>query len=168
MTAIKINPARLPYRGEPTRDRKPSTSIPQDAVIVKVKKTAIKINLPHTRAFRIKNRSTMWTKEQEQTAYEMWDNGKPIEEIAKAVNRSAAAVDKRLWTICKNRGADRIRRRANIYTADEIAELIRLHNAGKDAQEISERLGRSFDSVKHKICRLKKSGYMIKDHRKGK
>ena len=37
MTTIKINPAKLPYRGEPTKDRRPKPAeIPEGVKIVKV------------------------------------------------------------------------------------------------------------------------------------
>ena len=166
MTAIKINPARLPYRGEPTRDRKPVLIVPEGAAIVKVaNKSVSEIPCDWVRRHR-RHKENMWTEEQEQTAFRMWDEGKSLQEISEATGRSVLAVDKRLWTICKKRGLRRIDKRVNIYTPEETAEIVRLHNAGRDAREISRITGRSFDSIKNKICRLKKSGYIIKDHRK--
>ena len=151
MTAIKINPAQLPYRGEPTKDRQPKPwTIPEGVKVVKVGNKTLeaehdawkKKQAVHNKRGGKKNNANNWSQEEIDKAMELYWQGVDYPDIAKAVGRTESATRTRVGLVRKARGLKERkvpgRQGANKWQPEEDALLIRLWHEGKSAKEIAE------------------------------
>jgi hypothetical protein len=151
MATIKINPAKLPYRGEPTRDCGPKPwTIPDDVKVIKVESKAMqtaheawkKKQAVHNKRGGKKNNANKWTDEQIDKAIELYWQGVDYPEIAKAVGRTEPATRRMIFLVRKARGLKERkipgRQGANKWQPEEDEILIRLWHEGKSAKEIAE------------------------------
>ena len=154
MATIKINPAKLPYRGEPTKDRQPKPwTIPEGVKVVKVGNKTLqtehdawkKKHMEHVKRSKrreVKNGANKWTDEEIDKAMELYWQSVDYPEIAKAVGRTEHATRRMIYLVRKARGLKERkipgRQGANKWQPEEDALLIRLWHEGKSAREIAE------------------------------
>ena len=154
MATIKINPAKLPYRGEPTKDRQPKPwTIPEGVKVVKVGNKTLqtehdawkKKHMEHVKRSKrreVKNGANKWTDEEISKALELYWQGVDYADIAKAVGRTEHATRRMIYLVRKARGLKERkipgRQGANKWQPEEDALLIRLWHEGKSAKEIAE------------------------------
>jgi len=155
---IKVNVANLPappYKVPEYRYPKP-VECPEDATIIKLDIKSRPLVQPIPWCGR--NRKDLWSEEHDKLVFQMWQDGKDLEEIAKAVRRKVDAVYQRLWRLCKEKGVSRvpIRGKCIRYTPEQDALIMQLHNDGVSEIDIAKRLGRSYSGIIHKIRRLEK------------
>ena len=167
MTALKINSARLPYRGEPTKDRKPVLTVPEGAVIVNV--GIVRESVVQTKDWVGRNRKDLWADDMRAMAWNMIVDGKSIAEIAEAVGKTETATYQELCRIRREKGI----RRAIVpitskYTPEMDATIIRMHNAGCDYKAISKAIDKTPNAVKARIAIFRKRGLITRDNRKEK
>jgi hypothetical protein len=104
--AIKINPAKLPYRGEPTRAVRVETSEDRELrAMAEAKKRELDFkkrfqgrqkSASERSAIAWEKRADRWTPEKEAEILRMRSEGMGIEEIAKRTGRTPLAVDHKL------------------------------------------------------------------------
>lgn len=151
MTALKINPAQLPYRGEPTKDRQPKPwTIPDDVKVIKVESKAMqtaheawkKKQAVHNKRGGKKNNANKWTDEEIDKAIELYWQGVEYADIAKAVGRTEPATRRMVGIVRRERGLKERkipgRQGANKWQPEEDETLIRLWHEGKSAKEIAK------------------------------
>lgn len=107
---LKIHPAKLPYRGEPTR--------------------AVKVELPEDRELR-----------------RMWEAQKRQEDIKRRFQKRTKTASERSKIAWEHR-ADR-------WTPEAEAELLRLKASGMKIADIAKQTGRTPLAVGHKLKRLR-------------
>ena len=82
MTALKINPAKLPDRGAPTKDRQPKPwTIPDDVKVIKVENKTLqteheawkKKQAVHNKRGGKKNNANKWTDEEIEKSTKPWN-----------------------------------------------------------------------------------------------
>ena len=166
MTAtLKINPARLPDRGQPTKDLRPVFAPPEGARIVVIERPKPVIKRKRKQA----NRKDLWTFEQDETALQMWLEHRSYEEIAEAVGRGVDATYSRLCRIRKEKHIPGIRPRNGqkgvFYSPEDDRLIIKMHNEGHEAGEIAKALGRSVRGIKCRMSGMRKKGIILTDHR---
>jgi len=162
MATIKINPAKLPYRGEPTKDRRPKPAeIPEGVKIVKVGNNSLETEHDAWRKKHIKhversnrNRGDKWTPEQEETALRLYWQGIDYLDIAKEVNRTEEAVRNHVNALRRRQGLRprpqprNVQNYNNAWQINEDEILIKMWNDGASAKEISGKLpGRSAGAI---------------------
>ena len=112
MATIKINPAKLPYRGEPTKDRQPKPwTIPDDVKVIKVESKAMqttheawkKKQAVHNKRGGKKNNANNWSQEEIDKVMELYWQGVDYADIAKAVGRTESATRTRITLVRKAR-----------------------------------------------------------------
>ena len=154
MTALKINPAKLPDRGKPTRDYRPAPrKIPEGVKVVKVGNKTLeaehdawkKKHMEHVKRSKrrvVKNNANKWTDEEIDKAMELYWQSVDYPDIAKAVGRTEHATRRMIYLVRKARGLKERkipgRPGANKWQPEEDALLIRLWHEGKSAKEIAE------------------------------
>ncbi len=151
MATIKINPAKLPYRGDPTKDRQPKPwTIPEGVKVVKVGNQTLqtehdawkKKQAVHNKRGGKKNNANKWTDEEIDKAMELYWQSVDYPDIAKAVGRTEHATRRMIFLVRKARGLKERkipgRRGANKWQPEEDELLLRLWNEGKSAKEIAE------------------------------
>ena len=151
MTALKINPAQLPYRGEPTRDCRPKPwEIPEGVKVVKVGNNSLetehdawkKKHVVHTKRGGKNNNANKWTDEEIDKAMELYWQSVDYPDIAKAVGRTEHATRRMIYLVRKARGLKERkipgRHGANKWQPEEDELLVRLWHEGKSAKEIAE------------------------------
>ena len=151
MTALKINPAKLPDRGKPTRSCRPKPwTIPEGVKVVKVESKAMqtaheawkKKQVVYNKRGGKKNNANKWTDEEIDKAMELYWQSVDYPEIAKAVGRTEHATRRMIYLVRKARGLKERkipgRQGANKWQPEEDALLIRLWHEGKSAKEIAE------------------------------
>ena len=139
MATIKINPAKLPDRGAPTRDCRPKPwTIPDDVKVIKVGNKTMqtaheawkKKQAVHNKRGGKKNNANKWTDEEISKALELYWQGVDYADIAKAVGRTEHATRRMVGIVRRARGLkDRKtsgRPGANKWQPEEDALLIRL------------------------------------------
>ena len=104
--AIKINPAKLPYRGEPTRAVRVETSEDRELrAMAEAKKRELDFkkrfqgrqkSASERSAIAWEKRADRWTPEKEAEILRMRSEGMGVEEIAKRIGRTPLAVDHKL------------------------------------------------------------------------
>ena len=148
---LKCDPAQLPYRGEPTKDRQPkSWTIPENVKVVKVENKTLqtehdawkKKQAVHNKRGGKKNNANKWTDEEISKALELYWQSVDYPEIAKAVGRTEHATRRMIYLVRKARGLKERkipgRQGANKWQPEEDEMLVRLWNEGKSAKEIAE------------------------------
>ena len=151
MATIKINPAKLPDRGKPTRDCRPKPrKIPEGVKVVKVGNKTLqtehdawkKKHVVHTKRGAKNNNTNKWSQEDIDKVMELYWQGVDYPDIAKAVGRTESATRTRITLVRKARGLKERkipgRPGANKWQPEEDALLIRLWHEGKSAKEIAE------------------------------
>lgn len=151
MTAIKINPAKLPYMGEPTRDKRPKPwKVPEDIKVVKVGNRTLqtehdawkKKHVVHTKRGGKNNNANNWSQEEIDKVMELYWQGVDYPDIAKAVGRTESATRTKVGLVRKAHGLKERkipgRQGANKWQPEEDELLIRLWHEGKSAKEIAE------------------------------
>lgn len=175
MATLKIDPKKLPYRGEPTRDIRPAPKIPPH-LKVRVLDSPWTKRPHHGREERkqsaIKNskrkrRKDLWTPEQDEMALQMYLSGKSCEEIAKAVGRKESATYEHLGKLRRERGIKPLVQKTYgaCYSQEDDQLIVRMHNQGANAGKIAKKLGRTSRSISVRLSILRAKGYKIKDHR---
>lgn len=166
MAMLKINPAKLPDRGRPTRDLKPIFVPPNDAVVVRIDtRRAI------VRERRPANRKNMWTAEQDKTAWEMYEAGKSYEEIAEYIGRSVGATKLHIHMMRKAKGVKPTYKKTSgipPWTKEQDEMLIQMHNSGINPQVSAKTLGRSYHAVKCRVTYLRQKGYKLMNLKTGR
>lgn len=166
MTAIKINPARLPYRGEPTKDVRPVITVPEDAAVVR-----IDMRRAIVRERRPANRKNMWTAEQDKTAWEMYEAGRSYEEIAEYIGRSVSATELHIHMMRKAKGVKPTYKKTSgtpVWTKEQDEMLMQMHNSGINPQVSAKTLGRSYHAVKCRVTYLRQKGYKLMNLKTGR
>ena len=151
MTALKINPAKLPDRGKPTRDCRPKPwTIPEGVKIVKVGNNSLetehdawkKKHVVHTKRGGKNNSTNNWSQEEIDKVIELYWQGVDYPDIAKAVGRTESATRTKVGLVRKAHGLKERkipgRHGANKWQPEEDETLIRLWHEGKSAKEIAE------------------------------
>lgn len=151
MTALKINPAKLPDRGKPTRDCRPKPwEIPEGVKVVKVENKTLqtaheawkKKQAVHNKRGGKKNNANKWTDEEIDKAMELYWQSVDYPDIAKAVGRTEHATRRMIYLVRKARGLKERkipgRQGANKWQPEEDELLVRLWHEGKSAKEIAE------------------------------
>ena len=151
MATIKINPAKLPDRGKPTKDRRPKPAeIPEGVKVVKVGNNSLetehdawkKKHVVHTKRGGKNNSTNNWSQEEIDKVMELYWQGVDYPDIAKAVGRTEHATRRMIYLVRKARGLKERkipgRQGANKWQPEEDELLLRLWNEGKSAKEIAE------------------------------
>lgn len=168
MAMLKINPAKLPDRGNPTKDIKPVFDPPRDAKVVQVKNISYEQaherwkerKMKHFLRGGEKSKTNRWTEEMDETAMRMYWAGESYEAIGKAVGRTAGATNKRINIIRRAQG---LRPRPmpespnnNLWQEWEDERMIKLWNAGANARGVSLVLGtRTASAVSMRLAWLR-------------
>ena len=151
MATIKINPAKLPDRGKPTRDCRPAPwKIPEGVKVVRIGNKTLqteheawkKKQVVHNKRGGKKNNANKWTDEEIDKAMELYWQSVDYPEIAKAVGRTEHATRRMIYLVRKARGLKERkipgRQGANKWQPEEDEFLVRLWHEGKSAKEIAE------------------------------
>jgi len=168
MAMLKINPAKLPDRGRPTKDAKPVIEVPEDAKIVQVKNISYEQaherwkqrKMVHFLRGGEKSRNDRWTPEMDDTAMRLYWQGKSYAEIGKEVGRTEKATNKRVNMIRRGMG---LRPRPNpdsptnnLWQEWEDEKMLKMWNDGAGAKDISAALGtRSVGAITMRLSWLR-------------
>lgn len=178
MATLKINASHLPYRGEPTKDTRPTTpKIPPHLKVTVLegpwsrekKSEAIKARKERAQRNSKYHHPNAWTDEADEKLKQLYLAGEDYEVICEALGRSRKAVQIRLSGL-RARGVDlphRVPQRDTHtwYTEADDALIIKMHNAGRPTKEIAQMLGRTEHGVNTRMVVLRQKGYYLPDTR---
>lgn len=177
---LKCDPAQLPYRGEPTKDRQPKPwTIPDDVKVIKVESKAMqtaheawkKKQAVHNKRGGKKNNANNWSQKEIDKVMELYWQGVDYPDIAKAVGRTESATRTRVTLVRKAHGLKERkipgRPGANKWQPEEDEMLVRLWNEGKSAKEIAKSFpDRTDRGIYWRIFYLRDFGKLYIENRK--
>lgn len=177
MATLKINPQKLPYRGEPTKDtRPPLPKIPphlkvrvldshwvrrqHDKEDKRRKDTYLK---HHAEAQRTPHPND-WTQEQEDRLLQLYQDRVEFPEIAKVLGRTEKAVRTHITKVRRKRRIPKRepdRTKGKWWTDRDRQILFDLANAGYSSYQIAQALDRSEKAIRIMASAMRAEGYDI-------
>jgi len=92
----------------------------------------------------------LWTSEEVETLRKMYADGATYRDVAEKLGRTHSAV----WEKARKIGISKRENTGHLWSESEVAELIKLAEAGVHGEAISRRLGRTRHAVNKKAAKL--------------
>ena len=149
---MKIPPAKLPYRGEPTReahitDEELRMIEAGEKVVKPTGRVALKGNLT-------------WAEEDDEKLIGLSKQGLPEKAISLEMHRSKGSIETRLHYLRKQKNLT-CQRITKPWTPEEEESLIAAYKNGEMVSDICAETGRTRDAIEHRLRKLSNAGRLI-------